>query len=81
MQNINGVRDCKELLEFSQQRKISQIEKFHTKILSIWKHMCMRVHFLQWSKSNLKTNQWKTKDRLGDSLRVAPLTLVLMEEQ
>jgi len=55
MLNANGVRDCRELLKISQQRKISQTERFPMKMLSIWKHLCMRVYFLWWSKSNLKT--------------------------
>ena len=45
-------------MEFSQQRKISQTERLHTKMLSIWKHMCMRVTFsmMKQVKSKNKSN-------------------------
>jgi len=59
--NTNGIRDCEKLLEISQQRKISQTEKFRNKnALDVWKHIHVweYIHFLRWSKSNL---QWKHK--------------------
>jgi len=38
--NSNGIRDCKELLEISQQKYISQTERFRTKYaLDVWKHI------------------------------------------
>jgi len=41
--NTNGIRDCKELLEISQQKEIPQTERFPTKhALDAWKHIqCM----------------------------------------
>jgi len=40
MYNINDFRlDCRELLEISQQRYISQIERFRAKsAFDVWKH-------------------------------------------
>jgi len=65
MFNSNGVRACRELVEISQQRQISQTEKFRTKnTFNVWKHIdrCVRIHFLRWSKSNFKTEmEWQTK--------------------
>jgi len=40
MYNANGVRDCIEQLEISQQRKFSQTERFLTKnSFDFWKHI------------------------------------------
>jgi len=40
MYNTNGVRDCRELLEISQQRNISVTERFRTEnALDVWKHI------------------------------------------
>ena len=40
MYNTNGVRDCRELLEVSQESYLSQSEKFRTKnALDVWKHI------------------------------------------
>jgi len=38
--NTNGIRDWKELMEISQQRYLSQTERFRTKnALDVWKHI------------------------------------------
>ena len=40
MYNTNGVKECGELQEISQQRKISQTARFHTKnVLDVCKHI------------------------------------------
>ena len=37
---MDGVRDCRELLKISQQRKTCQTKRFRTKIaLDVWKHI------------------------------------------
>ena len=40
--NINDVRpECREFLEISQQRQVSQTERFCTEnALNVWKHIC-----------------------------------------
>jgi len=38
--NSNGIGDGKELLEISQQKYFSQIERFYTKYaLDVWRHI------------------------------------------
>jgi len=42
MYNINGIRDCRELLEISPQSKISKTERIHTKnAIDVWKRIFM----------------------------------------
>jgi len=64
MQNTNGVTDFMKLLEITQQRWISQTERFRTKnALEVWNSIRVweYVYFLRWSKSNLKTKiEWRT---------------------
>jgi len=63
MYNTNGIRDCRQFPESSQQRKVSQTDRCRTKnALDVWKHTCVRLHFLPWSKSNLKAEiEWQMK--------------------
>jgi len=55
MYNINGVRDCRELLEINQQIKLSQTERFRAKTApDFLNYMRVREYmFLRGSKSNL----------------------------
>jgi len=77
MYNTTGIRDCKELREISQQRKVSQTARFRTKnALDVCK--CMRVweYIFYDEKSNLKTEiVWHTKHWTIDS-DMLPLTLL-----
>jgi len=47
MYNDNSVRDCRELLKISQQRKISQTETFRAKnALDVWKHIRVQEYIV-----------------------------------
>jgi len=65
MYNIHDMRpDCKEILEISENRQISETERFRSKnVLYNW--ICIRmwqyVHDLWWSKSNQKAIERDTK--------------------
>jgi len=83
MCNTSGIKDCRELLEISQQRKISQTERFRTKnALDVWKH----IRVCESTFSTMKQVKSKNRNRMADEalddrLRLAPLTLVLIKEQ
>jgi len=54
MHNANGDRDCRELLKISQQRKISQTERFRAKnALNVWKHICVREYIFYDEESQI----------------------------
>jgi len=62
MHNANGVRDCRELLKISQQRKISQTERFRAKnALNVWKHICVREYIF-----TMKKVKSKNRNRMAD---------------
>jgi len=58
MCNINGFGDCRELREISQQRYVSQTERFRTKnALDVWKHMRVWKYVIYDEASQI----WKEK--------------------
>ena len=80
--NANGVRDCRELLEIRQQRKISQTERFRSKNALIFGS----IYVCESTFSTMEYIESKNRSRmaaetLDDSLRLAPLTLVLIKER
>jgi len=61
MYNTNGIRDCRELVKISLQRKISQIERFRTKMHLMFgnQNTFLKVHFLK-QKSNGRRKLFET---------------------
>jgi len=58
------------------EERFFKVKDFALKLHSMFAHTCAWVNFLQWSKSNLKTEiEWQTKHR------TIPLALVLIEER
>ena len=68
MYNANGVRDCRELLKISQQRKISQTERFCTKnALNVWKHVCVREYIFYDEEVKSKNRNQMADGTLDDT--------------
>jgi len=81
MCNTNGVRDRRKLLKICQQRWKSQIERFRTKNARVvWKRTCGESTFSTMKQVKSKNRNRMAGETLDDSLRLAPLTRVLINE-
>jgi len=70
------------LREISQQRQISETERFRTKIQSVFRNTYCTVHvweYIFYDKASQSENRNRMADgTLDDSLRLAPRTLVVI---
>jgi len=73
MHNTNGVRpDCRELLEVSQQRQISETERFRTvNALIVWKTYVYKSAMFKIKQVKSKNRNRMADETLDDSRRLA----------
>jgi len=82
MHNTNGVADCRELLEINQERQLSQLKCFALKMYSTFGNTNVCESTFSTMKQVTSINRNRMADEtLDDSLKLAPLTLVLITER
>jgi len=82
MHNTNGVADCRELLEINQERQLSQLKCFALKMHSTFGNTNVCESTFSTMKQVTSINRNRMADEtLDDSLKLAPLTLVLITER